>query len=120
MNWKKIIAGMLCVDFVLLTGWTLFQHGANPMVWFDQLGGHWLAVCLCVDLILALGVAVYWMVQDARQQQRQVWGYVLLTCLTGSVGVLLYIAMTPKHERNHVQKYGQKHVQSEGVKPTLA
>ena len=42
------------------------------------------------DLLIALGLVMVWIWQDARRSDRAVWLWLLLTLATGSFGPLLY------------------------------
>ena len=50
---------------------------------------------LLVDLTLALGLVLTWMIRDARQRQATVWPFAVLTMLFGSVGPLVYLVLRP-------------------------
>ena len=43
------------------------------------------------DLLIALGLIMVWMWQDARRSDRAVWLWLLLTLATGSFGPPLYL-----------------------------
>lgn len=44
-----------------------------------------------MDLVIALGLVLVWLVQDARAQGRNPWPWVAITLATGSFGPLLYL-----------------------------
>ena len=54
-----------------------------------------MTVLLSVDLVLALGISVFWMVRDASKRGINATPYVLLTLFTGSAGPLLYLVRRP-------------------------
>lgn len=46
-----------------------------------------------LDLIIACGIAVVWMVQDAQRMGRNPWPFVAITVVGGSFGPLLYLLL---------------------------
>ncbi|MBM4419062.1 MAG: hypothetical protein FJ033_12255 [Chloroflexi bacterium] len=60
--------------------------------------GPW-GILATVDLVLALGIGLFWMVRDARSRRRSALPYVVATCLTGSLGLLFYLAMRAPEDR---------------------
>ncbi len=52
-----------------------------------------------VDLIIALALAIVWMLADARRHGRNPWPWVLLTLVAGSFGPLGYLLAGALRER---------------------
>ena len=90
---KKQI-GLWCVmaDFVGLTAYAIYSEGfiavfniaqefATTHVWGAQ---------ILVDFLLAISVALGWVIADARKRDLAYWPFVLLT-LTLSIGPLAYL-----------------------------
>lgn len=89
MNWKTLLIGFVLFDFALLSIYAMYQVGYLG-IWQAGLS-NWGAVQLLVDLIILAGLAVLWMIGDARARGLNPWPYVLITFAAGSFGPLLYL-----------------------------
>jgi hypothetical protein len=92
MNLRQILAALVLVDFTALTAWTLYHDNWAIL---GHVAANWTTLLMAADLVIALGVAMGWMVRDARQRGVSPWPYVVLTCTLGSVGPLAYLALRP-------------------------
>jgi len=89
MNRKQWILASVLFDFVALTGYAVWRHGYLGLF---QLGvSSWGAALLLVDLTIALGLVLIWMMGDSRERGLAFLPYALLTLAFGSVGPLLYL-----------------------------
>lgn len=100
MNWKKIVVGLLFVDFVLFTGFVLYQHGISGL--FGWIGSHYAGMQVFADLVIALAFVLAWMIPDAKKRGMSPLPYVLLTLGLGSIGPLLYFILR-KEELKQVE-----------------
>ncbi len=89
MNRKQIVLWVVLLDFVALTAYAVYQQGY--MAFYDNIFGSPIGVQLGVDLVLALGLALTWMWNDARERGAAFWPYLLVTCVLGTIGPLVYL-----------------------------
>ena len=54
---------------------------------------------LLLDLSIALGFAVAWMVPDARRRGTSAWPYAIAAVFTGSLAILAYCVLRPATPR---------------------
>lgn len=96
MSLSKILLAVVLADFVALNAYAIYTEGlsgliaaatASPMAW-----------AITADLCIALGLAVVWMVRDARDRGISVVPYAVLTMCLGSVGPLVYLLRRPEAE----------------------
>jgi len=89
MNRKQIVLGLVLADFVALNAYAVWQYGYVGVL---QLAfSSWAAALVSVDLVIALGLVLIWMMGDSRQRGLAFLPYALLTLAFGSVGPLLYL-----------------------------
>ena len=89
MNWKLIVLLLMSLGFAALTGFSLSQVGYFG-IWqagIDNPG----SLQVLVDLVIVCGLAIAWMIHDARSRGAAVWPYVLVTLVAGSFGPLAYL-----------------------------
>jgi hypothetical protein len=80
---------LVLVAFGALTAVALQQHG-----YWGIIAPHFRSTGpgqVFADLVIALTLAMVWMVRDARRLGRNPWPWVVGTLLTGSFGPLLYL-----------------------------
>lgn len=93
MSGKKIVLAILLADFVAVVLWGVAQVGFLGL--FEAMVDGPAAIVASVDLVLALGLVMAWMVVDARARGTSVVPYLILTVALGSVGPLLYLLRRP-------------------------
>jgi hypothetical protein len=89
MNWKNALLVLLFVDFVAFTAYTIAVEGVVGFVQMIPLSLWTLQVTF--DLVIALGLVLIWMVQDARGREIRALPFVALTLCLGSIGPLAYL-----------------------------
>jgi len=103
MQYKRSLAFVLVVPFVLLTLYTIHKVGylgifeyqfLSPAGW--QVGA---------DLVIACMLLLSWIIPEAKRKGRNPWPFVLITVVLGSIGPLLYILLgsgteQDEHSRN--------------------
>ena len=99
MSKKQIALWLVLADFVALTGWAVWTDGyfgfvaagiafASDSVWGAQ---------IIADFLIALTIALGWIVADARKQGLPYWPYVAMTLTLGSIGPLSYLIHRERH-----------------------
>ena len=96
MTPKKFLLAFLFVDFAALNAYVVYTMGYDGFVRavMDNVG----TMTAMVDLAIALGLVLYWMLQDARRRGVNLLPYIPLTLAFGSVGPLLYLLRRPDTE----------------------
>ena len=88
MNRRKL-ALIILIPFAALTTWALMNGGIAGILSFHQSPGGWQVF---IDLVIALGLLLTFLVPHARAQGRNPWPWVVMTLALGSFGPLLYLA----------------------------
>jgi len=87
---RLVWAGLL-VGFAGLNVWALATAGFEGVItYFTNVGP--VSLVASVDLVLALLVGIVLVVRNARERSLSSRGFVLLTLITGSLGLLGYLA----------------------------
>jgi hypothetical protein len=91
---RTILVAVVCA-FSVLTGLALWHHGYWGIIapHFQSFG----AGQVFADLVIALSLAMLWMVKDAKKTGRNPAGWILLTLTLGSFGPLIYL-LTVKND----------------------
>jgi hypothetical protein len=85
---NTILISVTCA-FAILTSLALWHHGYWGIVapHFQSFG----AGQVFADLVIALSLAMAWMLSDAKKTGRNPVGWILLTLTFGSFGPLIYL-----------------------------
>lgn len=84
--------GLISITLILFGGLTaaaLWYHGYWGILapHFQSFGG----AQVFVDLVIALGLVMIWMWQDAKACDRNPWPWIIATLALGSFGPLIYL-----------------------------
>ena len=91
MNGMRAMWLTLLVMFAALNAWAVSSAGWEGVVrYFTAMGP--IELVAAVDLVLALLIGIVLTVRNARERSISSGLYVLLTLLTGSLGLLAYLA----------------------------
>ena len=94
---KRIVPAVLLVGFSALTAEVVIRDGYTG--WLRIAAENTSAGLLLVDLTIALGLVLFWMIKDARERKVTVWPFAILSVALGSVGPLAYLAFRSTSER---------------------
>ena len=86
----SLLAVAALLAFTGFTLWVCLQHGVLGFVPLVR-GEPW-GLQMMLDLIIALVVALRWVISDARRRGHSPWPFAVATVLLGSIGVLAYLA----------------------------
>lgn len=88
--------------FLTLTAFGAFTAAA---IWQEGISGILGAITyslgsmqIFIDLVIALSLVMVWMWHDAKQKQRNIWPWLVLTLLAGSFGPLMYLITGQKKQ----------------------
>ncbi len=81
---------ILLIDMIAVTGYAVFQSDAASIraIFTDM--SPW-ELQIIIDLTVALTIGVVWMWRDAKKRGVQPLPFLILTLLTGSIGLLIYL-----------------------------
>lgn len=89
MSTQSWMLAAVLTAFGALTGLALYEHGYWGIFEFHfPASAGWQVL---TDLVIVCGLAMLWMIQNARATGRTVWPYLLLTLTGGAFGPLLYL-----------------------------
>jgi hypothetical protein len=89
MNRTVLLLGIVLVDFLGLTAWSLYHHGYVGL--FEAAVATPAGIQVFFDLVIALSLFSVWMWRDAREQGIAAIPYLLLVGTLGSIGALAYL-----------------------------
>ena len=89
MTLKNAALAFLYVDFLVLTGIAIAQHGITGIfaVGLQDTAGAQVFMDLCIALLIATG----WLIGDARKRGLNPWPWVVATPFLGSIAPLTYV-----------------------------
>ncbi len=89
---KLILWATLFVGFALLNVYAFVSGGLAELIAYLSRLGPW-GIVASADLILALLIGITWTWRDAHIRDVSPVPFVVLTLLTGSLGLLLYLSV---------------------------
>jgi len=95
MNRKQLLLGIVLADFAAFTTYAVWQYGYLGV--FELAFASWASTLVFVDLVIALGLVLIWMMGDSRDRGLSFLPFALLTLAFGSVGPLLYLIRREGH-----------------------
>jgi hypothetical protein len=102
MNGMRAIWMALFVAFAALNVWALATVGWKGVVaYFTTMGP--IELVAAIDLVLALLIGIVFTIRNARERSISPGPYILLTLLTGSLGLLGYLARHGVAEPSRLQ-----------------
>ena len=91
---RRTLAIVLLIPFSLLTLYAVLEVGYIGI--FDYQRHSPAGWQVFIDLVVALVLILSWLVVDARKSGRNPWRWVGATLFLGSIGPLLYLALSSK------------------------
>ena len=83
------------VLFLVLAAFGAFTAA---VIWLEGLSGIFASIThslgsmqIFIDLVIVLSLVMVWMWRDAKQKQRTIWPWLILTLVAGSFGLLMYL-----------------------------
>lgn len=108
MRTQQIGLAVVLAGFSALTAYTVYQHGY--IGFFQLMAANAATITASVDLVIALGLILLWIGQDAWERGISPFPYVLLTLALGSIGPLLYLIRCAgrEHARTPITAQGAR------------
>jgi len=100
----QYLALAILIPFLALTLYAVSQVGYIGIFTYQLLSPAGWQVG--VDLVIAVFLALLWIIRDARRSGRTAWPYLVMSLFLGSIGVLLYLLLSgkkPAHEKSLTQ-----------------
>ena len=86
---RKLGLWLLLIGFVVLSAEVVWTYGYLGV--YERILANGATALAAVDLLIAFGLILVWLVRDARERGASPLPYVLLTVALGSAGPLLYL-----------------------------
>lgn len=99
MTGFKLVLGVVTAGFTVLSIYAVWQVGYIGI--FDYHRHSPAGWQVITDLVIVCGLAIVWMVLDARKLHRNPWPFVIVTLFLGAFGPLLYLLTRPTPADGH-------------------
>ena len=88
---QRTVLIIVLIAFSALTGVAVMEHGFQGI--FAHAFANAAGMQVFFDLVIALGLFIAWMRNDAKATGRNPWLWIAITLTTGSFGPLLYLLL---------------------------
>ncbi|MDC0602446.1 PLDc N-terminal domain-containing protein [Aliiglaciecola sp.] len=95
MNQFKLLAIVLLIPFLALTGYAVYTVGYIGV--FDYHRHSPAGWQVFADLVISLTIVICYMVPEAKKAGKNPWLWVVVTLFLGAIGPLLYIIFGRSH-----------------------
>ncbi len=85
-----LVPAILCIVFLVFSLFTIAQEG--PLGFWPNHSETFWGNQVWIDLLLAIGIAIYFIAEQAKSLGLRVAPWLLLVLCTGSIGVLAFFA----------------------------
>lgn len=89
MTIRKLLLWFVLIDFSLFTAWVLYMDGYIGLI--QNALANPSTIQVAIDLVIACGLIIMWMIADARKRGANAWPFVAITLCLGSIGPLCYL-----------------------------
>lgn len=96
----RVVLAVILAVFAALTARVLIEQSYTEFV--ETATANAATGLLFLDLIVCLGMACAWMIQDARRHGIAAWPFVALGAAFGAAGPLLYLIRRPRPTASRV------------------
>lgn len=89
MTTRKTLLLAVLIPFTSFSAWVVVQHSYLEI--FTDHFAKTTGMQVIIDLVIAISLAILWMIADARKRGITVWPFVLISLTLGSIGPLTYL-----------------------------
>lgn len=89
MTPRKILLLAVLLPFTAFSAWVVMEYS-----YLEIFTDHFVkptGMQVIIDLVIAVGLAMLWMIADARKRGITVWPFLLVSLTLGSIGPLSYL-----------------------------
>lgn len=110
MGKKEIALWCVMADFVALTAYAVYAEGyfAFMSVAMEFATNNIWGAQILADFLVALAIALGWLIADARKRDLAYWPFVALTLTLGSIGPLAYLIHRERVTRAVAERTGRE------------
>ena len=89
MTIRKALLLAVLLPFAAFSAWVVVEYS-----YLEIFTDHFIkptGMQVIIDLVIAISLALFWMIADARKRNITVWPFVLISGTLGSIGPLAYL-----------------------------